>query len=163
MNRRLFLALLPAALAGGCGFELRRHDGVPFSRLHIEAPPGSAVAQRLGAMIALGGGTQMTAAADAEAIVRLGAERRDKTILSLSGGGRVTEYRLSLKIGYDVIGRDGGLLAEAETIELVRDFTFDDSLLLAKGAEEGLLYRDMDGDAALRILRRLQVIKPGGR
>jgi LPS-assembly lipoprotein len=38
--------------------------------------------------------------------------------------------------------------------------TYDDSLLLAKGAEEQLLYRDMDDNAAIRIVRRMQAIKP---
>jgi len=32
--------------------------------------------------------------------------------------------------------------------------------VLAKGAEEQLLYRDMDDNAAQRIMRRLQAIKP---
>ena len=44
MNRRLFLALVPAALAAGCGFQLRRYDGLPFASLYIDAPGGSAVA-----------------------------------------------------------------------------------------------------------------------
>jgi len=39
--------------------------------------------------------------------------------------------------------------------------TYDDSQLLAKGAEEQLLYRDMEDMAALRIMRRLQNLKPG--
>ena len=55
---------------------------------------------------------------------------------------------------------DGRVLAETERIELVRDLTYDDSQLLAKGAEETLLYRDMDENAAMRILRRLQALKP---
>jgi LPS-assembly lipoprotein len=53
------------------------------------------------------------------------------------------------------------VLAAPETIDLIRDQTYDDSLLLAKGAEEQLLYRDMDDNAAVRIVRRLQAIKSG--
>jgi LPS-assembly lipoprotein len=39
--------------------------------------------------------------------------------------------------------------------------TYDDAQVLAKAAEEQLLYRDMEENAAQRILRRLQAIKPG--
>ncbi|MHB1144992.1 MAG: LPS-assembly lipoprotein LptE [Thiobacillus sp.] len=162
MNRRLFLAALPAALAAGCGFQLRRLDGIPFASLYVEAPPGSMVAQRIRNVLASNRNTRLAAtAAEAEAVLQIGEETRSKTILSLSGAGRVTEYRLSLRLTYSVSSRDGGVLAEPETIELIRDMTYDDSLLLAKGAEEQLLYRDMDDGAAKRIVRRLQALKPG--
>ncbi len=159
MNRRLFLVLTPALLAAGCGFRLRRYDGVPFASLYIDAPAGNAVAQRLRTLLQAGGHTRLAAsAAEAEAVLKLSADSRTKTILSLSGGGRVTEYRLSLEIRYGITDRADRLLAESETIELTRDLTYDDTQLLAKGAEEELLYRDMDENAALRILRRLQAL-----
>ena len=161
MNRRLFLALMPVALTTGCGFQLRRHDGVPFNRVYLDAPAGSAVAQRLRALLVQGGRTKLVSSAnEADAVVRLGNDARTRTILSLSGAGRVTEFRLGLTISYSVLGREGQVLAETETIELTRDLTYDDRQVLAKGAEEALLYRDMDDIAALRILRRLQALKP---
>ncbi len=162
MNRRLFLATLPAALVAGCGFQLRRLDGMPFASLYIDAPPDSLVAQRIRTLLASNRVTRLTAtAAEAEAVLKLTPEERTKTILSLSGAGRVTEYRLRLRLDYSIGGRDEQMLAEPENIELTRDMTYDDSQLLAKGAEEQLLYRDMDDSAARRIVRRLQSIKPG--
>lgn len=162
MNRRLFLALLPAALAAGCGFQLRRLDGIPFASLYVDAPPDSAVAQRLRNALKANKSTRLAATADeAEVVLKLGQEARSKTILSLSGAGRVTEYRLGLRLSYSVSGKDGRSWAAAETIELTRGMTYDDSRLLAKSSEEQLLYRDMEDSAALRILRRLQSIKAG--
>ncbi|MGB9129232.1 MAG: LPS assembly lipoprotein LptE [Thiobacillus sp.] len=162
MNRRLFLAVIPAALVSGCGFQLRRLDGMPFASLYLDAPPGSVVAQRIRNALISNKKTRLAASADqAEAVLKLGQEERSKAILSLSGAGRVTEYRLGLRLTYSVIGKDGRILAEPETIELNRDITYDDALLLAKGAEEQLLYRDMEDAAVLRIMRRLQSLKPG--
>ena len=60
MNRRLFLAALPAALAAGCGFQLRRLDGIPFTSLYIDAPPGSVVAQRIRNVLASVSYTHLT-------------------------------------------------------------------------------------------------------
>jgi LPS-assembly lipoprotein len=162
MNRRLFLAVLPAALAAGCGFRLRRQDDIPFASLYLDAPHESAVVQRVRSMLGTSGNTRLVASADeAEAVLKMGREVRSKTILSLSGAGRVTEYRLGLNLGYHVSRRDGHLFAAPENIELTRDMTYDDAQLLAKGAEEQLLYRDMENSAALRIMRRLQNISPG--
>lgn len=161
MTRRLFLAALPAVLLAGCGFQLRRLDGIPFATLYIDAPAGSAVAQRIRSALARNRNTRLVAtAAEAEATLHLSQEARSKTILSLSGAGRVTEYRLGLTLRYSVSGREGAALAAEETIELARDLTYDDAQILAKGAEEELLYRDMDENAALRIVRRLQALKP---
>lgn len=161
MKRRLFLALLPAALVAGCGFQLRRYDGIPFATLYLDAPAGGVVAQRLRSSLVANRRTRLVASADeAEAVLHLGQESRSKTILSLSGAGRVTEYRLGLTLRYSVSGRDGAVLAAGETIELTRDLTYDDAQILAKAAEEDLLYRDMDDTAALRIVRRLQALKP---
>lgn len=161
MKRRHFLALLPAAFVGGCGFQLRRYDGISFATLYLDAPAGGAVAQRLRSSLAANRGTRLAAsAAEAEAALHLGQENRSKAILSLSGAGRVTEYRLGLTLRYSVSGRGGEILAPEEVIELTRDMTYDDAQILAKAAEEDLLHRDMTDTAALRIVRRLQALKP---
>lgn len=162
MNRRLFLAAVPALLAAGCGFQLRRYDGIPFASLYVDAPPGSVVAQRIQTSLATNRTTRLAASAgEAEAVIKIGLEERTKIILSLSGAGRVTEYQLGLKLRYWVNDKAGHQLAAPETLELTRDITYDDTKVLAKGAEEQLLYRDMDDNAAQRIMRRLQAIKPG--
>jgi len=161
MNRRLFLAAVPALLAAGCGFQLRRSDGIPFASLYVDAPPGSLVAQRIRSSLSTNRKTRLAATAgEADAVLKITQEDRSKAILSLSGAGRVTEYRLGLRLGYSVDDKAGRSLAAPELIELTRDITYDDTKVLAKGAEEQLLYRDMDDNAARRIVRRLQAIKP---
>lgn len=160
MNRRLFLAAVPALLAAGCGFQLRRTDSIPFASLYVDAPSGSVVAQRIRNNLARNKKTHLAPSAnEAEAILRLSQVEHTKVILSLSGAGRVTEYRLGLRLTYSVLGKAGRNLVAPEVIELGRDITYDDTKVLAKGAEEQLLYRDMDENAAQRIVRRLQAIK----
>ena len=162
MKRRLFLTVFPAALLAGCGFQLRRLEGIPFASLYVDAPSDSGVVQRIRNALQSNKNTRLTATAgEAEAVLQVGQEERTKIILSLSGAGRVTEYRLGLKLTYSVKGKDGRSLAAAETIELVRDMTYDDAQVLAKSYEEQLLYRDMEDTAAQRILRRMQAIPPG--
>lgn len=137
---------------------------MPFASLYIDAPPGSVVAQHIRKALASNKPLRLTdTAAEAEAVLTLSQEVRKKTILSLSGAGRVTEYRLSLHLAYSVSGRGERTFAAPESIELNRDLTYDDSQLLAKSAEEQLLYRAMEDNAALRIVRRLQNIVPGDK
>jgi LPS-assembly lipoprotein len=162
MNRRLFLAALPAVLVSGCGFKLRRVAEIPFASLYVDAPHGGAVAQRIRSALTSNKHTRLAASTgEADAVLQLGQEARSKTILSLSGAGRVTEYRLGLRLTYSVSDKDGRSLAAPETIELMRDMTYDDAQVLAKSTEEQLLYRDLEDSAALRIMRRLQNLPPG--
>jgi LPS-assembly lipoprotein len=50
------------------------------------------------------------------------------------------------------------LLPETE-IALQRDISFNETAVLAKEAEEGLLYRDMQSDIVQQVLRRLAAVK----
>lgn len=159
MKRRLFIAALPVVLASGCGFQLRQLEGMPFATLYIDAPNGSPVAQRIRAALKASRSTRLVASpAEAEAVLKIEREERARSILSLSGAGRVIEYRLNLILVYSIVDRDQRVLAEPETIDLSRDMTYSDSELLAKNAEERLLYSDMDDNAALRIIRRMQAL-----
>ena len=47
----------------------------------------------------------------------------------------------------------------ANQIVLQRDMTFDDAQILAKEAEEGMLWHEMQDDLVLQLLRRLAAIK----
>jgi len=161
MKRRNFLMLAPAAILTGCGFKLRRLEGIPFARLRLDAPSGSAVGEVIRKSLVSGGYVRLVETADqAEAVLKLAPEVTTKTILSLSGAGRVTEYRLLYRVSYSVLTPDGRPWVESDLIELTRDFTYADAAYLAKSAEEALLYRDMQYQAAQQILRRLRSLKP---
>ena len=160
MKRRVFLIAAPALLLAGCGFELRRFDGVPFSSIYIDAVAGSGMAAKLRNALAAGGKTRVVDdPAQAEVTLKIGKETRKRNILALSGAGQVTEYRLTFQMDYSVTGKAGQTLVEPSTIELFRDFSYDVSALLAKGAEENMLNLDMEDDAVQQIVRRLRSLK----
>ena len=161
MKRRNFLMLASAALVTGCGFKLRRLEGIPFSRLQMDAPAGSAVGEVIRkSLVSIGTAQLVNTAAQAEAVLKIAPEVTTKTILSLSGAGRVTEYRLLYRVSYSVFTPEGQPWVEPEMIELTRDLTYSDAAYLAKSAEETLLFNDMQYQAAQQILRRLRSLKP---
>ena len=88
------------------------------------------------------------------------SDGRQKTILSVNAQGRVREYRLQLDYRFRVVNQKGQVLVPPNEINLTRDITFDDSNVLAKDLEEGLLWRDMHNDLVNQIMRRLSIIKP---
>ena len=91
----------------------------------------------------------------ADAILELASEARERIILSLTGTGRVREYRLRYRMGYRVHDGKGNEYVPPSIVQLQRDVTYDDSAILAKEAEEQLLFRDMQSDMVQQVLRRL--------
>lgn len=163
MKRRAFLTLLaslPATLPlAGCGFQLRGKDAIPYRSLYIDAPEASQAARQLAEALRNRGIVVTETAKAADATIKLVLERENRTVLALSGGGRVREYRLNLALTYSLIGQNGQAIFPPSEILQSRDFTYDDNQYLAKTAEENFLYRDLREDAVRQIVRRLSKTK----
>ena len=153
-------ALLCALLLAGCGFQLRGGANLPFETLYLQAPQSSLFALQLRRIISASDNTRVTnSQKDAEATLVLVNELREKTILSLSGGGRVREYQLRYRMSYRMLNKNSVEIIPTTEIALTRDFSFSDDETLSKEAEEALLFRDMQNDAVQQLVRRLQVAK----
>jgi len=162
LRRRATLALLASAAlaATGCGFQLRGQAQLPFETLYI--PAGSPLAVELKRNVAAASKTRLLDnPGDAQAVLGFTGELRDKVILSFNAAGSVSEYRLRYRVGFRVTDPKGGqvYLPESEIL-LTRDVSYSDAQVLAKEAEEVLLYRDMQSDMVQQILRRLVAAKP---
>ena len=152
MKKLVVLALIVLA---GCGFRLRGSSDVPFGTLYIP----NAVSG-----IALDLKRQIQASTDAkvvdepkaaEAHLQFTHETRAREILSLTAAGRVREYRLHYRVGFRVHDGKGNDFVPPSNLELTREITFNDAQVLAKEAEEELLFRDMQNDMVQQILHRL--------
>jgi LPS-assembly lipoprotein len=171
VNSLVGLAL--AATLAGCGFQLRGQSQLPFESAYVESHGKSqensdrnerrpALSASLAASLRQSLSTQNKLAANAkDAPVRivLNNESLTKTILALSGGGKVREYRLIYKVAITVVDAAGKELIAPSEILLNRDFSYSDAEILAKEAEEATLIRGMEQEALRQVLRRLSYIK----
>jgi LPS-assembly lipoprotein len=156
--RALALAMLLGAAA--CGFQLRGSVTLPFETIYV--PNATAgIALDIKRNIRSGTGTRvLDTAQGAEAQLQFTEESRRKEILSLNSAGRVSEFRLIYRVGFRVSDGKGGDFLPPVSIQLFRDMTYDDSQVLAKEAEEQLLFRDMQSDMVQQVLRRIAGAKP---
>lgn len=149
------LALALALTIAGCGFKLRGRADVPFETLYIPGATGG-IALELRRNIQAGTGTRVVDDPKAaDAILQFSEETREKHILSLTAAGRVREFQLRYRVGFRVQDVKGNQYVPQNSIQLTRDVTFNDAAILAKEAEEQLLFRDMQTDMVQQILRRL--------
>ena len=160
---RFLFALILAATLAACGFHLRGQGSaqLPYSTMYISLPETAEVAIWLKRYIKASGSTQVVdKGSDAEAIFQQLTDNRSKAILSVNAQGRAREYRLTLSYSFRVVNAKGQVLVPPNEISLSRDVTFDDSNVLAKDLEEGLLWRDMNMDLVNQIMRRMTIVKP---
>jgi len=157
---RAALAVLAAAvLMTACGFQLRGSSSLPFDTIYVPGS-GGGVALDLKRSIESSSKTRVVDnPKNAQAVFQLIEARQEKEILSLTGAGRVREYRLRYHVRYRVHDAKGRDLVPPTTLNQVRDVTFNDSQVLAKEAEDQLLYRDMQTDMVQQILRQLAAAK----
>jgi LPS-assembly lipoprotein len=163
---RVAAAALAAAALSACGFQLRGSNGsytIPFHSMYIGFPDNSQLGTELKRNLRA---TDQVVIADkpenAEAQFVVLGETRGKSILSLNSLGRAREYLLTYTLVYTVRDPKGVELIPATEISLRRNMAFDETQVLAKEAEEALLYRDMQADLVQQIIRRLAAAKNAG-
>ena len=155
-------AMILAGTLSACGFHLRGEVSYAFTSLYVSAAATAPLTGELKRALE-NGGVKLVGAADAgEAILDVGNVSDDKTVLSLSSGGRVREYQLIKRVTmalHDANGRDW---LPASEIVIRRTYTFNESEVLAREAQETRMLREMQTDVVQQIVRRLQAAKKPG-
>lgn len=134
---------------------------LPFESIYLGMAETSELGAALKRSIRANGGTRVVDQPEqAQARLDVVSESREKSILSLNAAGRVREFQLIYRFVFRVHDGKGREFIPQSEIMLTRDFTFNDSAILAKEQEEALLYRDMQNDLVQQIMRRLAAAKP---
>lgn len=154
------LILLLALLLGACGFHLRGQANMPFETLYLEAAnPGTPLIGELRQSLAANRVKLVDTPDQAAVVLNIVFEIPDKQVLSLGGDGRVNEFLLRYRVSLRAYDQQHDWIP-AEEIALRRDYSYDDTKVLAKESEEAMLYQSMRSDMVQQILRRLSRAKP---
>lgn len=177
--RRQVLKWMAAAALGtafqGCGFKLRGAASLPFASAYVDSAEavlttsGNATShstQRIASQLApllrnyLQSTQKLATTREGAAIIiNLVNEAREKTILTLSGSGKVREYRLTHRVRVSAVDSSGREVLAPSLLQLNRDFSYSDEQIMAKEAEEAVLHKEMEQDLLRQILRRLGYVQ----
>ena len=155
------LLVLATLLISACGFHLRGDYSLPFETLYIGLPEISDLRAVIKRTVEASTQTRIVdSAKEAEATLLVLADTQEKKILSLNSAGRVREFQLTRTFVFKVVDGKNGVFLPQRALAISREMTFDDSAVLSKAAEEGLLWRDIQNDLVQQLLRRLAAAKP---
>lgn len=161
---QVLAALALPAVVSGCGFRLRGERTLPFETIFL----GFGVNSPLGAELArnIRAGTRTDVVTDrskAQAILEVLGESREREVLAVNAQGKTREYQLRLRFAFRVHDGKGNEYVPPSTVAIQRDIAFNEAQVLAREAEEAVMFRDMQSDLVQQVLRRLaaaQVAKP---
>lgn len=153
-----FWVILLIACLSACGFHLRGAADLAFNTIHIQGNT-LIISKNLKKNLALNGVKVLDSAEGAELLLEMVGEESEKRILSLSGRGKVNEFELYYRVHYRTRQASEALWSQVQTIEARRDYSYDDSQLLAKQGEEKRLNEDMQSSVLNGLVRRLSSLK----
>ena len=159
----LSLAGTGVLLTAGCGFRLRGTPNFAFKSIYVNAPAGSGLGDDLrraltanSALRVISNPQQML---EADVILDVLADQREKTVLGTSSAGQVREFQLRMLFSFRLRTPQDRELMELTELQQQRDISYNESAALAKENEEALLYRDMQSDLVQQIMRRLTSVR----
>ncbi|HKU90739.1 MAG TPA: LPS assembly lipoprotein LptE [Steroidobacteraceae bacterium] len=156
------LAGLLVAIAGltGCGFHLQGRTPLPeafaFTYIDTRDEQTDFVQDLRKALIASGAKVIRTQGSSG-ATIEVHDDELTERVLSVSARNIPTEYELTYKVKFSVTS-GGKSLIENEEISATRDFSFDETQLLAKEREQEILREALARDLVALVMRRLAAL-----
>ena len=156
---RVGVALILLVSVTACGFHLRGQLELPaaMAATYIETNGVNAdLVKRLRNSLKSNGAVVTANRTEATAVLRLLNDSYDRRVLSVGGGRKIREIELHYAIRFELAEVGGDRLVAPQTVELFRDYTYDEDDVLGKQGEEANIREDMIREAGDRVLRIIQ-------
>jgi LPS-assembly lipoprotein len=152
--------LLVLGLVAGCGFHLQGRQPLPetFAYTFIDTRDEQTdFVQDLRKALIASGVKVIRTQGSSGATIDVHDDELTERVLSVSARNIPTEYELTYKVEFSVTS-GGKQLIEHEEISATRDFSFDETELLAKEREQEILREALARDLVALVMRRLAAL-----
>lgn len=150
-----------AVLLSGCGFYLKGDKPLPveMSEVYLDYRASSyeAIQPRLEEALRTNlkrRGAQVVSSATAAGRLTVYMLDEETRVLSVGSDGNAIEYEIEATVEFDY-SVNGSLRVPREKLTVLRDYSFDETRVLAKEAERRQLQKDMHEELAGLILLRI--------
>jgi len=146
-------------ILGGCGFQMQGAFTVPdaMQRTYIEAEDSRSLFYRTFRRELQAAGVNVVDSSDeATAIFSIYYDHSSQRVLSVSARNVPTEYEVFYTLSYGLMGGDETLI-EVQDMTVVRDYTYDATLVLGKAKEEEVIRDALVQDLVRVVLKQISV------
>lgn len=152
------LSLLAALMMSGCGFQLEGSGSLPASvaTTYLDTDkPYTEFYDSLRDALRARGTEVVDSRQEAGAVLRILEDTTGQRVLSVSARNTPREYEIFYAITFS-LEAEGSNLIETESLVVTRSYTYDETQVLAKSAEEQVLRESLAQDLARQVLRLLE-------
>jgi LPS-assembly lipoprotein len=157
--RRRAPGLAALLLLAGCGFHLQGRVELPHSLLNARLEATDQQSDFYSSLRAAlyAAGARLDGSADDAATIHILADSSSERVITVSARNTPTAYLLDyrVKVSVQYQGRE---LLPAEEHTLSREYSFDETELLAKQRESDVLKQALADDLAALVMRRLAAL-----
>ena len=158
--QRAAVLMIGAMMLGACGFHLQGREPLPaaLATARVVAQDDQTdFVQGLRRALITSGGKLTEQTEKATGTVRVHKDEYTQKIISVSANNIPREYEVTYTVEFSVDGAAGELLP-SQKVSVTRDYSFDETKLLAKENEEAILREGMAHDLVAIVMRRLSAI-----
>ena len=156
------LVLISLLLAAGCGFHLRSFDLTStVSSAYVTSAKRNFLTEPLRTSLRQAGVDQAPSAGEAELVVQLVEQRRERRSVSVTGAALAAEYELTLGVRFSVFNTSDdqeNVLIEPRWAQITRLYQIDPNNLVGSSEEQALLEREMIIDLVQQVIRALNAV-----
>ena len=157
---RASLTAVLALVLAGCGFQLQGTGTLPpaMVRTYVDTDrPRSDFMLTLTDVLRQRGAEVLEAPAEGAATLRISVDETGQRVLSVSARNIPREYEVFYAVTFSLRVGTESLLTD-ESLIVTRAYTFDETEVLAKAAEEQILREALAADLARRVMQRIQAL-----
>ena len=157
---RASLVTALALLMAGCGFHLQGAGTLPpaMARTYVDtARPHSDFLETLTDVLRQRGAEVLAAPEEGAAVLDIAVDETGQRVLSVSARNIPREYEVFYAVTFSLrVGAES--LIDNESMAVTRAYTYDETQVLAKAAEEEILREALAADLARRVMQRIQAL-----
>lgn len=140
-----------------CGFQLRGSSGFHLKSIYVSSESADKIANEIKQLLREEQVTLAASAQEAQVVLQLQNEILDRRTVTVSTGReRIEEIELNYRVAVELQKPDTTPLTKKRVISLVRDYSFDNTAMLAMDTEEQTLRDDLFQDMTMQIMRLLR-------
>lgn len=156
---RSVLIVMFFVFISACGYHLRESIDLPEELRNIYVDGGSGRLQRIVKRTLRSSNINLVKdIKEAGLIIKVGKEKFDRRVLSLSSTGRANEYELEYILDFILLDAQGKPISKNQRIEVNKDYFNDQEDVLGKKQEEQVIRSEMYKQAVQSILNRSRIL-----
>lgn len=141
-----------------CGYQLRGNVELPqgMENIYVEAA-SSPLQQEIKKALRSSQGKLVSSPAEAGTVIKFAKEEMGSRVMSINTAGRANQFQLSYQLNFSIFEPSGKVLLADQNINIKRDYFNDQTDILGKSNEEGVIRTEMYQQAVSSIMSRINL------